>query len=187
MSPAVWRDMIKPQYFKIYGYAREHGVLIMHHADSFCEPIAEDMVELGPDIWQGVLPQNDIVKLQKQLDGRMTLMGGIDAAIVDWPNTRGGHPRRGTARLRTYGPAGVHTQPNICGPGSIYPNVDEIISDEIERYNREVYASARSKNSQIIDVICKLKRPIRGALSFTAVLLFPEFSISSSTSSEPSS
>jgi hypothetical protein len=25
------------------------------------------MVELGIDIWQGVLPQNDIVRLQKQL------------------------------------------------------------------------------------------------------------------------
>ena len=32
------------------------------------------MVELGIDVWQGVLPENDIVKLQKQLHGRMTLM-----------------------------------------------------------------------------------------------------------------
>ena len=55
----------------------------MHHADSFMEPIIEDMVDLGIDIWQGTLPQNDIPKLQKQLNGRMTLMGGIDASIVD--------------------------------------------------------------------------------------------------------
>ncbi|MFR3264728.1 MAG: hypothetical protein ACLTQN_01780 [Blautia massiliensis (ex Durand et al. 2017)] len=55
----------------------------MHHADSFLEPIIEDMVELGIDIWQGALPENDIPKLQKQLNRqRMTLMGGIDAAIV---------------------------------------------------------------------------------------------------------
>ena len=62
---------------------KDHGVIIMHHADSFMEPIVEDMVDLGIDIWQGALPQNDIPKLQKQLAGRMTLMGGIDASIVD--------------------------------------------------------------------------------------------------------
>ena len=41
-------------------YMKDKGVIIMHHADSFMEPIVEDMVELGIDIWQGVLPQNDI-------------------------------------------------------------------------------------------------------------------------------
>ena len=38
----------------------------MHHADSFLEPLVEDMVDLGIDVWQGVLPQNDIVKLQER-------------------------------------------------------------------------------------------------------------------------
>jgi len=82
MSPATWREIIKPYYFKMYNYAHDHGVLILHHADSFLEPIVEDMVELGIDIWQAILPQNDIPKIQKQLAGRMVLMGGIDAAIV---------------------------------------------------------------------------------------------------------
>jgi uroporphyrinogen-III decarboxylase len=141
MSPDTWREMIKPQYVKIYGYAKEHGVLIMHHSDSFLEPIVEDMVELGIDIWQGVLPQNDIKKLQKQLDGRMTLMGGIDAAIVDWPNTPEETIRAEVRRAcKEYGPGG-HFIPSLTygGPGSIYPNVDEVISDEIDRYNKEVY------------------------------------------------
>ena len=141
MSPDTWREFIKPQYARIYGYAKAHGVLIMHHADSFLEPIVEDMVELGIDIWQGVLPQNDIVKLQEQLSGQMVFMGGIDAAIVDWPNT----PEeviRGEVRraCTTYGPGG-HFIPSLTygGPGSIFPNVDETITDEIEKYNREVY------------------------------------------------
>ena len=48
MSPETWREMIKPQYAKIYGYAVDHGVMVMHHADSFMEPIVEDMVaDLG--------------------------------------------------------------------------------------------------------------------------------------------
>lgn len=145
MSPDTWREFIKPQYVKSYGYAKEHGVKIMHHADSFLEPIVEDMVELGIDIWQGVLPQNDIVKLQKQLNGRMTLMGGIDAAIVDWPNTPEDVIRTEVRRAcETYGPGGGFI-PCLTygGPGSIYPIVEPTIWDEIDNYNAEVYGVSK--------------------------------------------
>lgn len=138
MSPDTWRELIKPQYMKIYKYAKENGVLIMHHADSFLEPIVEDMVDLGIDIWQGVLPQNDISKLLKQLEGRMTLMGGIDAAIVDWPNASEEKIRAEVNRACTeYGTSGGYI-PSLTygGAGSIYPHVDQIISDEIVRYNQ---------------------------------------------------
>lgn len=141
MSPGTWREMIKPQYVKIYGYAVDHGVMVMHHADSFMEPIVEDMVELGVSIWQGVLPQNDIVRLQKQLQGRMVLMGGIDAAIVDRPGTPEAVIRAEVRRAcEEYGPGGGFI-PCITygGPGSIFPGVYETISDEIERYNLDVH------------------------------------------------
>lgn len=31
---------------------KEKGVIIIHHGDSFMEPVVEDMVELGVDVWQ---------------------------------------------------------------------------------------------------------------------------------------
>ncbi len=141
MSPGTWRELIKPFYFKMYGYARDHGVLIMHHADSFLEPLVEDMVEIGIDIWQGVLPQNDIPKVQKQLGGRMALMGGIDAAVVDWPGASEATIRAEVRRACVeYGPGGGFIPGLTYGlPGSIFPNVDPIITDEIARYNEEVY------------------------------------------------
>ena len=141
MSPDTWREFIKPQYEKTYKYMKDHGVIVMHHADSFMEPIVEDMVELGVDIWQGTLPENDIVKLQKQLDGRMTLMGGIDASIVDREDSTEEEIRKEVRRACTqYGPGG-HYIPCITygGPGCLYPHVDPIIDDEIEKYNKEVY------------------------------------------------
>jgi hypothetical protein len=141
MSPATWREIIKPYYFKMYNYAHDNGVLIMHHADSFLEPIVEDMVELGIDIWQAVLPQNDIPKIQKQLAGRMILMGGIDAAIVDWPGTPEEVIRAEVCRACVeYGPGGGFIPSLTYGlPGSIFPNVDPIITDEIACYNEKVY------------------------------------------------
>ena len=141
IQPELWREFIKPQYEKAYGYVHDHGVIIEHHADSFCEQIVEDMVDLHIDVWQGVLPQNDIVKLQKQLDGRMALMGGIDAAIVDRADSTEEEIRGETRRvLETYCPQGNFI-PSITygGPGTIYPNGDKYINDEIDRYNKEVY------------------------------------------------
>lgn len=141
MSPNTWREFIKPQYEKSYKYMKDNGVIIMHHADSFLEPIIEDMVELGIDIWQGALPQNDIVRLQEQLQGRMVLMGGLDAAIVDRKDSTEEEIRTEVRRAcETYAPGG-HFIPCITygGPGCLFPEHDTIINDEIEKYNKEVY------------------------------------------------
>ena len=140
ISPAMWREFIKPQYVKMYNYMKENGVLIMHHADSWCESIAEDMVDLGIDVWQGVLNTNDIPKLQEQLKGRMTLMGGIDS-IIDRPDATEEEIRFQVRKaLDAYAPGG-HFIPSITYglPGTLYPHVNPIMTDEIAKYNKEVY------------------------------------------------
>ena len=139
IQPELWREFIKPQYAKAYKYAHDHGVIIMHHADSFCEQIVEDMVDLHIDVWQGVLPQNDIVKLQKQLNGRMALMGGIDASIIDRADSTEAEVRAETGRvIETYCPHGNFIPCVTYGlPGTIYPHCDKYIDDEIEKYNHE--------------------------------------------------
>ncbi|MDY2626891.1 MAG: uroporphyrinogen decarboxylase family protein [Lachnospiraceae bacterium] len=141
MSPEVWREIIKPQYVKMYGYMKEHGVIIMHHADSYCEPIVEDMVELGIDIWQGVLPTNNIPAIQKKLNGRMALMGGIDS-VIDRAGVSEEEVRTEVRRAcREYGPGGNFIPSLTYGlPGAMFKELDPIIYDEIERYNAETYS-----------------------------------------------
>ena len=141
MRPETWREFIKPQYEKTYQYIHDQGVKIIHHSDSFLEPIIEDMVDLKIDVWQGGLPQNDIPAILKQLDGRMTLMGGLDAGIVDREDSTEEEIRREVRKAcEEYGSCG-HFIPSITygGPGTIYPEHDVIINDEIDKYNREVY------------------------------------------------
>lgn len=142
MHPDIWRKIIKPHYVKAYQYLHDNGVIIMHHADSFMEQIVEDMVELHIDIWQGVIPQNNIVAIQKQLNGRMALMGGLDAAIIDRPDSTEEEIRKETRRvLEEYCPAGNFIPCITYGaPGTmIYPVGDSIINDEIDRYNKEIF------------------------------------------------
>ena len=77
MSPDTWREFFKEPYRRLYDYLHSQGVIVMHHADSYLEPIVEDMAQIGVDIWQGVLPSNDIEKIAGQVGDRMLLMGEL--------------------------------------------------------------------------------------------------------------
>lgn len=85
LSPDMFREFFKPAYEKVYGYYKSHGVeLIIHHSDSYAATLVPDMIDMGIDIWQGVMRSNDIGSLIKQYGGKISFMGGIDSATVDY-------------------------------------------------------------------------------------------------------
>ena len=140
MKPEMWREFFKEPYRRFYGYIRSRGVIAIHHADSYLVPIVEDMAEIGIQVWQGVLPENDIPALQQKLHGRLVLMGGMGAAI----------DRADAAPEEIYGYAmdtlrrccpGGHYIPSITYglPGAVYPHVDEYIDRAIADYNRALH------------------------------------------------
>jgi len=142
VSPEVWRDMIKPHYEELYRYLASKNLIIVHHADSFLEPIVGDMADMGVAVWQGVLPENDIVRLQKELAGRMTLMGGLDAAAIDMPtSTEAQIPAETRRACEAYSPGG-HFIPCFTygGPKDmIFKGGEAVIADEVNCYNKEIY------------------------------------------------
>lgn len=42
------------------------------------------MVYIGIDMWQGMLPQNEISAIHNEVYGRLHLTGSLDAAIMDY-------------------------------------------------------------------------------------------------------
>ena len=148
MKPDMWREFYKEPYRKFYGYIRSQGVIAIHHADSYLVPIIDDMAEIGIQVWQGVLPENDIPALQKQLDGRMVLMGGIGAAIDR--DDAGEEEVRAYVHdaLHRYCPGG-HYIPSITYglAGTVYKHVDPWIDDEIRKYNAEYHLPVPAKAS----------------------------------------
>jgi len=142
MSPDTWREFFKEPYRKLYDYLHESGVLVIHHADSYCEPIAEDLAEIGVDIWQGVLPTNNVAAITKALDGRMALMGGIDSSIDRADATEEEIRAEVRRACSDYGRL-PHFMPSHTygGPGTIYPHVEPLIMDEIDRWNREHFGT----------------------------------------------
>ena len=136
MKPEMWREFFKEPYRRFYGYIRSQNVIAIHHADSYLVPIVEDMVELGIQAWQGVLPENNIPALERQLSGRMVLMGGIGAAI-DRADAEEDEIRAYVDQVLSENCPGGHFIPCITygAPGTVFPHVDPVIDSEIDRYN----------------------------------------------------
>lgn len=139
-NKAIWDEFFKERYRKLYTHMRDLGIIVIHHSDSWCESIAEDMAEVGIQVWQGAVPENDIPAIQKKLGGKMLIMGGIDAG-VDRADATEEEIRKETRRAcETYAPLGGFMPCITYGaPGSLFPGVIETMCDEIMAYNKETY------------------------------------------------
>ena len=140
MQPELWREFFKEPYRRFYGYIRSRGVIAIHHADSYLVPIVEDMAEIGIQVWQGVLPENNIPALQRQLQGRMVLMGGLGAAL-DRSDAAPEEIRAGVEKVLYQCCSGGHFIPSITYgmPGAVFPQVDPAINEAIRAYNEQVH------------------------------------------------
>ena len=136
MKPEMWREFFKEPYRRFYGYIRSRGCIAIHHADSYLAPIVDDMAEIGIQVWQGVLPENDIPALQRHLKGRLVLMGGLGAAI----DRADAQPEEiltyARDALERYCPGG-HYIPSITYglAGTVFPHVDRYLDQAIDKYN----------------------------------------------------
>lgn len=134
LPPSTWREMIKPLHTKIVAKAHELGWLFVHHADCICEPIAPDMVDMGIDIWQGVIAQNDIVAVQKATEGKLAMIGGIDGPKVDVDTVTDEEARAEVRRaVDTYCAAG-RFYPGIPNGACFIERIDKAVKDELHNY-----------------------------------------------------
>lgn len=142
ISPAMFEEFFLPAYKKIYGYYKEHGVeLIIHHSDSYAATLVPYMIDMGIDIWQGVMNSNNIPELIKTYGGKISFMGGIDSAKVDFE----GWTEEVVAQEVEKACAACGTHYFIpCGsqglPMSTFPGVYEALSKEIEKCSGKFFA-----------------------------------------------
>lgn len=136
-KPETWRELIKPRHKRVVDAVKSLGdgnVIFIHHSDTYLEPLIPDMVELGIDVWQGCIPQNDIVKLQKEYRGRIAFMGGIDIAKIDRKDYDEEEIRAEVRRaIDTYAPHGGFI-PGIPSGSALYEDVQRIYLDEVTSY-----------------------------------------------------
>jgi len=84
MSPAMFEEFLVEPYKRLYGFWRENGIeLIVHHSDSYAANLVPHMIDIGIDIWQGVMTTNNTPELIEKYGEKITFMGQIDSGKVD--------------------------------------------------------------------------------------------------------
>jgi len=137
MSPGKFRELLKPHYTKMYEYIHKRGVLVQHHSDTNCMGIETDMVDMGIDMWQGVMPTNDIQQIKKNAGGKVLMIGGIEQTLIDKADATEDVIRGEVRRvIDEYAPGGSFL-PCIPSLECINTHVTPIAIDEMNRYGAE--------------------------------------------------
>jgi hypothetical protein len=139
IGPAKFRELFKSHYTKMYSYLHKRGVLVQHHSDTYGMGLETEMVDIGVDMWQGVMPSNDIQLVKKNTGGKLLLLGGIEQTLIDKSKedvTEEVIRAEVRRAIDTYAPGGSYL-PCIPSLECINTWVTPIVIDECNRYGAE--------------------------------------------------
>ena len=141
ISPDMFGEFFVDAYKEIYGYYKSHGVeLIVHHSDSYAATLVPHMIDMGIDIWQGVMTSNNIPDLIQKYGGKISFMGGIDSATVDHPGwTREEVKQEVRRACKEYGKLYYIPSASQGLNMSTFEGVYEALSEEIDNCSREMF------------------------------------------------
>jgi uroporphyrinogen-III decarboxylase len=142
-SPDMFEEFFLPRYKKLYGYYKTHGCqVIMHHSDSYAATLVPYMIDIGIDIWQGVMRTNKIEELIPKYGDKIAFMGGVDSATIDYPGwTEEVVEQRVREACENYGKFGKGFIPSASQglPMSTFPGVYEATSKYIDKMSAEMF------------------------------------------------
>lgn len=141
VSPAMFEEFFLPAYKKIYGYYKANGVeLIVHHSDSYAANLVPYMIEMGVDIWQGVMNTNNIPELIKKYGEKISFMGGLHSGLIDFPDWT---PENCTKHVEEACKANGNKYFIPCLtaglPKGYFPNVYETVSTAIDEMSKKMF------------------------------------------------
>jgi uroporphyrinogen decarboxylase len=83
ISPAMWRQLIKPRLARLFAPFRERGMPVVMHSDGQIQPILPDLVEIGLTALNPVQPEVlDHRWLQANFGRQLAFYGGISTQTV---------------------------------------------------------------------------------------------------------
>jgi uroporphyrinogen decarboxylase len=81
LSPAAWRELVKPPLAEIFAVGRRAGLPVAFHCCGALRPILPDLVEIGMDVLNPVqagCPGMDALELKGEFGRSIAFMGGVD-------------------------------------------------------------------------------------------------------------
>ena len=144
LSPEMFEEFFLEPYKTVYGYYKDHGVeLVVHHSDSFGETLVPYMIDMGVDIWQGVISStNDIPKLIERYGHEIAFMGGIETQLIDKPDWTQSEVEAEVERAITSVGHKTRFIPSLTSglDASGYPGVYEAVSAAIDEMSKRDFA-----------------------------------------------
>lgn len=151
LSPSMFEDFFLAPYQQIYGYYKSHGVAyIVHHSDSYAATLVPDMIEMGIDVFQGCMATNNIPELIQKYGGKISFMGGIENAFVDFDGWTDENCEKVVRKV--CGECGKqYFIPCIAqgGPGSVYPGVYMSLANAIDKLNEEQFGIRAAESGRL--------------------------------------
>lgn len=144
MSVDMFKEFFFKQYQRLYRFYKDNGVeIIIHHSDSYAATLAPLMIEMGIDVWQGAVKENDIKYMIERYGQKLTIMSGIDTPDVDRPDwTREIIANTVRHACQTYGGKYFIPCQTQGGPYSTFEGVYNTISEEIDKMSKEMFQQA---------------------------------------------
>lgn len=141
LSPDMFAEFYLEPYKRAYKFWKDNGVeLIVHHSDSYAANLVPHMIEMGIDIWQGVMTTNKTPELIKEFGGKISFMGEIDSNMVDCPDWK---PEIITKHVeKACRSCGKHFFIPCLTQGlnfSSFPGVYDATSEAIDRMSKEMF------------------------------------------------
>lgn len=141
LSPETFKEFILPAYKKVYGFWRDNGVdVIVHHSDSYAAELVPYMIEMGVDVFQGGVSENNIPALVKKYGGQISFHAGLDNGKFDIANWSKDAMRKELERIIEEC-GGKYLIPGLTmgGPGSSFPGVYEACSEIIDDLSKKYF------------------------------------------------
>lgn len=101
MSPALWREEIKPHLKRVIDVGVAHKLPIAFHCCGAVRPVIADLIEIGVNILnpiQSNCPGMDPAELKREYGKHLTFMGGVDTQEM-LPKATAKEVRRATEAL----------------------------------------------------------------------------------------
>ncbi len=84
-SPELWREFIKPNEEKFAKRIHEHGCIYVHHSCGYIKQIIPDLIEIGVDVLEPLMVENDVADVLDKYGDKITIMGGLNNRVIDSP------------------------------------------------------------------------------------------------------
>jgi uroporphyrinogen decarboxylase len=83
-SPRMYRSQIMPAHTRHMAWFKDRGMPVIYHTDGDIHLLIPDLIQAGVDCLQPLeaKARMDVRNLKSQYEGRLTLMGNIDATVL---------------------------------------------------------------------------------------------------------